>query len=82
MLTGLVERGKVSNILMKDKHLVIFSTQRKCTQYWPEPEDGTVEYGNIEVRLVAQKQYSYYIHRTMEISQVQTCDPLSYTGNS
>jgi len=72
MLTGLVEGGKVSRNLVIDRHKIIFSAQRKCTQYWPEPEDGTLEYGNIEVRLVEQKQYSYYVHRTMEISQVQT----------
>lgn len=69
MLTGLVEGGKVSKHLIMHR-LIIFPAQRKCTQYWPEPQDGRLDYGNTEVKFIAQKQYSFYICTTLEISQV------------
>ena len=72
MLTGLVEGGKVSKLLI-DRYLIGYiSVQRKCTQYWPDPQDGTLEYGNTEVKFLAQKQYSFYNYTTLEISQVGT----------
>lgn len=72
MLTGLVEGGKVTNLKDSNyKLLIVFSVQIKCTQYWPEPQDGTLEYGSIEVKLVSQKYHSFYTYTTLEISQVQ-----------
>lgn len=73
MLTGLVEGGKVNELLVA-RHLISCTfVQRKCTQYWPEPQDDVLQYGNIEVKFLAQKQYSFYNYTTLEISQVCTC---------
>ena len=73
MLTGLVEGGKVSKLFVTHHLISYISVQRKCTQYWPEPQDGILTYGNTEVKFLAQKQYSFYNYTTLEISQVGTC---------
>ena len=51
-------------------HHITLPVQRKCTQYWPDPQDGTLSYGNIEVQLVEEMMFPFYVLRKFQISQV------------
>ena len=42
--------------------------QKKCEQYWPD--EGTMKYGDVSVRIVDTAKYTDFIIRTFEISKV------------
>ncbi|KAJ8300759.1 hypothetical protein KUTeg_022278 [Tegillarca granosa] len=39
----------------------------KCTQYWPDPEQGRVTYGRFKLELIDQQEFADYIIRTVKI---------------
>ncbi|XP_050400814.1 receptor-type tyrosine-protein phosphatase T isoform X2 [Patella vulgata] len=56
---------KISKIVMLTN--LVEACKRKCEQYWPE--EGSIKYGEVTVKLVHTKKYTDYIIRTFEISK-------------
>lgn len=48
--------------------------QEKCAKYWPDRDQGPVTYGDVQVLLVAEDDFSFYIQRTFSLTWVSTED--------
>lgn len=61
----MVWQQRVSKIVMLTN--LVEACKKKCEQYWPD--DGTMKYGDVTVRIVDTAKYTDFIIRTFEISK-------------
>ncbi|XP_076441421.1 receptor-type tyrosine-protein phosphatase epsilon-like [Babylonia areolata] len=61
----MVWQHRVSKIVMLTN--LVEACKKKCEQYWPD--EGTMKYGDVSVRIVDTAKYTDFIIRTFEISK-------------
>lgn len=61
----MVWQQRVSKIVMLTN--LVEACKKKCEQYWPD--EGTMKYGDVNVRIVDTAKYTDFIIRTFEISK-------------
>ncbi|ESP05460.1 hypothetical protein LOTGIDRAFT_102205 [Lottia gigantea] len=64
---------KISKIVMLTN--LVEACKRKCEQYWPE--EGSIKYGEVTVKLVHTRKYTDYTIRTFEIARVGSSEEIS-----
>lgn len=92
MLTNPTETGKVKKLQINQIEMSItyckflsyyisdiFHLQKKCEQYWPEPNE-TKDYSGIKVKFVSVESHPDFSIRTFHIQKVSILRIIVYIG--
>ena len=69
MLTQLVERGRV-RMPFSNTNFIYLCSQTKCHRYWPGSQPEV--YGEINVDMLSEKEFSDWIIRKFKLSKVKS----------